>query len=88
MSFNDLACVSQNGTLDGLNDRVEELILGESPDCLSDINYTPKEVDGDLVIFEVSADVSDLLDAFDREDEEDRQDEKRGLYVEHEDPAN
>lgn len=76
------------GSVETLNDEVEEMILGDGPRPISDINYTPMGVDGDLVIFQVDCDVSEVLDTYDEEDEDQRRDEKHGLYTEHENPAN
>lgn len=123
LDFCNLACISEDGTLDGLNDAVDELILPKEiggPGLL-DINYKPKGVDGDMVLFEVDGDASEILDAIEEDEEESREllnmdsaeiedmqrqfkkfsppseeddeeeqrrDEKRGLYPEHEDPAN
>lgn len=62
--LNELACIciSYDGTLEGLNEYVDEYIV----DGLSDLNYRPVGVQGDMVLIEVNADASDILE----EDEE------------------
>ena len=79
--LDEIACSSRDKSLDGLND-ITDSHIGHA---LVDIRYKPVGIDGDKVIIEVTGDASELLD---EADEEQRQDEKRGLYAEHEDPAN
>ena len=53
--FNELACISNEESLDGLNDWVDTEVGG----CLSDINYRAIAVDheNDSVFFEVNGEV-------------------------------
>lgn len=85
-----IACSSEDGTLEGLNDIADEEILGVGGGCLMDLAYKPVGVDGDKVLIEVTADPSQVLDEEEDTDptEEQRRDEKRGLYPQHEDPSN
>lgn len=62
-----IACSSESGTLDGLNEIADE----EIGHVLCDIRYRPVGVEGNKVIIEVTGDASDVLsDADDEEDEE------------------
>lgn len=84
-----LICSSNDGTMDGFNDIVDDEILGfGNARSLSDLRFKPVGIEGDNVLVQVTADCSDLLGEDEDEDEEQRRDEKRGLYPEHEDPAN
>ncbi len=84
-----LICSSNDGTYDGFNDIVDDEILGfGNARSLSDLRFKPVGIEGENVLVQVTADCSDLLDAEEDEEEEQRRDEKRGLYSEHEDPAN
>lgn len=84
-----IACSSEDGTLDGLNEIADEEILGVGGGCLMDLSFKPVGVDGDKVLIEVTADPSAIDDwDEDTEAEEQRRDEKRGLYPQHDDPSN
>ena len=59
IGFNELACISEDGSLDGLNNFVDDEVGG----VFSDLNYRAIAVDheNDRVLFEVDADCSDML---------------------------
>ncbi len=54
----ELACSSDDGTIEGLNQIVDELMPGGV--IIGDINYRPVHVDGDLIVTEVDADVTNV----------------------------
>lgn len=66
MTIGEVACSSEDGTLDGLNEVVDE-ILSEADGTLSDVSYdavgiVPRLDDGNLVLIEVTGDASDLFE--------------------------
>jgi hypothetical protein len=68
--LNDLACSSDDGTLDGLNGIVDERVWAGFP-SLSDIGYRAVGVTPDgRVLVEVDADASEVLDEIDTFEDE------------------
>jgi len=84
-----LICSSSDNSYDGMNDLADEEILGwGSGGSLMDLSFKPVGVEGENVLVQVDADCSDLLEDLEDAEEEQRRDEKRGLYPQHDDPAN
>jgi len=67
IDFGKLACISQDGTYDGLNDWVDGEVFGQLPQLAADLEYRPLYVKGNQVFFEVDCDVSAVLDELNAE---------------------
>lgn len=68
--FEELACVSTDGTIDGLNEWVDNLLFSKVPCVGSDYRYRAVAVHNDEVIFEFTCDVSDIFNEIEDEDED------------------